>query len=301
MKRTKKDIICLVLASLFGTAALFCSVGAMGQGGSTSVSTAAFFFGGAFLLLAGQNTVGAVVGESKIRRITRIVDAAILTIIGVLVFFAPYVEVLYPICFGIYFALVIGNRVAYLVEHHKVRNLVSNSLLILLFGLLFLVLAIPDDEYLWLQVFLFATVLSIHGLWALMVLAFKRVRLSVISRILRQTYALEILYGLAILMVAFSLVLPHYEGGTGSNSIRNFGDGLWYCFAVVTTIGFGDKYAVSLPGRIMTVILGIYGIIVVALITSIIVNFYNETASKTKKDENEESEPEEDENEEDKD
>ena len=53
-------------------------------------------------------------------------------------------------------------------------------------------------------------------------------------------------------------------------------DALWYCFAVVTTTGFGDLAAVTLIGRILTVILGFYGIVVVALITSVIVNFYNE-------------------------
>ena len=53
-------------------------------------------------------------------------------------------------------------------------------------------------------------------------------------------------------------------------------DGLWYCFAIVTTIGFGDLTVTGTLSRILSVILGIYGIIVVSLITSIIVNFYNE-------------------------
>lgn len=44
----------------------------------------------------------------------------------------------------------------------------------------------------------------------------------------------------------------------------------------MTTIGFGDMTATSTIGRILPVILGIYGIVVVALITSIIVNFYGE-------------------------
>ena len=44
----------------------------------------------------------------------------------------------------------------------------------------------------------------------------------------------------------------------------------------MTTIGFGDIAAASLAGRIMSVILGVYGIVVVALITSIIVAFYGE-------------------------
>ena len=59
-------------------------------------------------------------------------------------------------------------------------------------------------------------------------------------------------------------------------SVKSFGDALWYCFAVVTTIGFGDITAVTNIGRILTVILSFYGIIVVAIFTSVIVNFYNE-------------------------
>ena len=50
---------------------------------------------------------------------------------------------------------------------------------------------------------------------------------------------------------------------------------LWYCFAVETTIGFGNMTAVSVIGRVLSVIPGMYGI-AAALITSIIVNFCGE-------------------------
>ena len=64
--------------------------------------------------------------------------------------------------------------------------------------------------------------------------------------------------------------------------MEKFGDALWYCFAAVTTIGFGDFSATTFVGRILTVILGIYGIVVTALITSIIVNLYVESTSEDK-------------------
>ena len=102
-------------------------------------------------------------------------------------------------------------------------------------------------------------------------IAFARIDMPTLKKIVRKTYAAEILFGIVLLIVAFSLVLPYLEEG-----IASFGDALWYCFAIVTTIGFGDFAAVTPLGRILSVILGLYGIVVVALITSIIVNFYGE-------------------------
>ena len=48
----------------------------------------------------------------------------------------------------------------------------------------------------------------------------------------------------------------------------------------MTTIGFGDFAATTVIGRLITVVLGMYGIVAVAVVTSIIVNFYNETSGK---------------------
>ena len=88
----------------------------------------------------------------------------------------------------------------------------------------------------------------------------------------RKTNAAEILFGMLLLIIAFSLVLPILEDG-----IPDFGSALWYCFAIISTIGFGDVSAVSVLGRIMSAILGVCGLVVVSVVMSIVVNFYNET------------------------
>ena len=152
-----------------------------------------------------------------------------------------------------------------IVKNHKVRNVIFRVLGVLLLGagmafdgktvlMLVLVLTIP-------RIFYYIARIS-----------FSQVKLDVLSSIIRKTYAAEILFGMLLLITAFSIVLPNFE-----LNINTFGDALWYCFAIVTTIGFGDITAVTIPGRIISVILGLYGLIVVALITSIIVNFYSET------------------------
>ena len=114
-------------------------------------------------------------------------------------------------------------------------------------------------------------ILILRSLQQILVISFSQIRLDVLKKIIRKTYAAEILTGMLLLIAAFSFLLVMMDDG-----IKNFGDALWFCFATVTTIGYGDITSVSVIGRILSVILGVYGIIVVALITSIIVNFYNE-------------------------
>lgn len=96
-------------------------------------------------------------------------------------------------------------------------------------------------------------------------------KLKILWNILKTTSADKIVIGFIgfILMVAgiIQMVEP---------SMTSYGDALWYCFIVITTIGFGDFYAITLIGRVATIILAIYGIFVVALIPGIVVSFYME-------------------------
>ena len=110
-------------------------------------------------------------------------------------------------------------------------------------------------------------------------LAFSKIQLRGLLRIIRKTYVFEILYGLFLLIVSFSFFFMINE-----ENVVTIGDGLWYSFAIVTTIGFGDITVTDPISRILSVILGIYGIIVVASITSVIVNYYNETKTEEKVD-----------------
>lgn len=102
-------------------------------------------------------------------------------------------------------------------------------------------------------------------------------KIKLLFNILVKTHTIDVLVCLLSIMIAFSFIIQRFEA-----SITNFWDAMWYCFAVVTTIGFGDFYATTLIGRVLTVILGIYGIVVVAILTSVVVNYYNEVTQKEK-------------------
>ena len=125
---------------------------------------------------------------------------------------------------------------------------------------------------------LLSGLLFLIAVFALLAIVFSRISFSVLREIIAKTHAAEIIFGLFLLIVTFAMLLTFFEP-----NMDKFTDALWYCFAIVTTIGFVDLTAVTDFGRILSVILGAYGIVVVALITSIIVNFYGEmkTSSET--------------------
>ncbi len=96
-------------------------------------------------------------------------------------------------------------------------------------------------------------------------------KLKLLWRICRTTDADKIVLGFVAFVLFSAFIFTLVEPGIGG-----YGDGIWYAFAVFTTIGFGDMVAVTLIGRISTIMLGLYGILVIALIPGIIVNYYIE-------------------------
>ena len=61
-------------------------------------------------------------------------------------------------------------------------------------------------------------------------------------------------------------------------NINTYQDSLWFCFASATTIGYGDVAAVTLIGRIITVILSIYSIAAIAIFTAVVTSFFTDIA-----------------------
>ena len=190
----------------------------------------------------------------------------------------------------IYLIMPILKRVASIVKKPKKRNVVINALMLLV-NLLLLVIAVAcylfeEAEFREILVTgIVGTIMLVMSVFNIGIVALSNLKVELLRKIIRKTYAGEILFGMLLLVVSFSLALTSLE-----ENVKTFWDALWYCFAVVTTIGFGDIVATTIFGRILTVILGLYGLVVVAIITSIIVNFYTEVKS-TPDDEDEEDTP----------
>lgn len=96
-------------------------------------------------------------------------------------------------------------------------------------------------------------------------------RYKILWNVLKRTGAINLLYGYLLILLIISIVIVFVEP-----NISTFQDGLWYCFNVLTTIGFGDVIATTLAGRILTIVLSVYSIIIIALIPGLITSFYLE-------------------------
>lgn len=100
----------------------------------------------------------------------------------------------------------------------------------------------------------------------------KRIKpLKLLWNVIRRCQFEKILAGFALVFLLTAAVVTVAEP-----SVANFRDGLWYTFVACTTIGFGDIAATTFIGRLMTIIVTVYEIVVVALLSGVVVSYYLE-------------------------
>ena len=272
------EIFVIVFGSIVSFLALLCALLSLNNLSSNEELTA-YFKNYAFLTFICLALVRLPIiyhDRSKFNIIKNLAVMAIYVIIAVVILFLNFGVIEYAIVSIAYIATIFINRLLKVIETKLIRTRVFNIILCVLISFLVLIvlgLARNNDIKPIMQVLL----ILIIALCVTDVLffAFSKIRLGAMLKIIQRTYAFEILYGLFILIISFSYIFYTLEP-----NINSFGDGLWYSFAIVTTIGFGDMSAVTGIGRILSVLLGVYGLIVVAVLTSIIINFYNETVKK---------------------
>lgn len=241
-----------------------------------------------FFFLAIGELLYAQKEKNKMIKTYYFIDAGIMAILSVLngVFFCNYIILLVNAIAYLISLILLG--ILHMIKNHTLRNIIIFSLLdgICIFFLI-VTLTSLDPLGALVSTIMYCIIIVLLSLITILCEAFSKIQFGTIRKILRKTYAWEILLGMAFLIVSFSFVFMISEG-------ISYGDALWYCFAVVTTIGFGDIKVTSVVCRVLSVILGVYGIVVVALITSVIVNFYNETKISDKNSKNKDEEKEND-------
>ena len=207
----------------------------------------------------------------------QMMQACVHLMCALLIMVVPSSDIGHPIVTALLAVMLIANRARALAHRHTYRDILFNGTCILLIAAAALLMGIS-------AVIMYMIILNIGHIISL---SFSGMDMKILKKVIRKSYATDVLSGLLLMMIAFSFMFPVAE----DIGIPTFKDALWYCFAVVTTIGFGDYAAKTTVGRIMSALLGAYGIVVVALITSVVVNFYSEV--KTQPDDDDSDLPEE--------
>ncbi len=96
-------------------------------------------------------------------------------------------------------------------------------------------------------------------------------KLKAMRNVLHITGMWTVVKGFVCLMLIATLIIHIVEP-----DINSYLDALWYIFASVTTIGYGDFVAQTIIGRAVTIVISLYGILVLAFIPAVIVSYYME-------------------------
>ncbi|MDQ4068827.1 MAG: ion transporter [Actinomycetota bacterium] len=92
--------------------------------------------------------------------------------------------------------------------------------------------------------------------------------------LLRHGLHYALLVTLVVAVGSAALVLSVEEGT--DTSIESFGDALWWAITTITTVGYGDTYPVTAPGRGIAAFLMISGIALFGVLTANIAAFFVE-------------------------
>lgn len=285
----KSNVVSFVIETILWVGVLLCGMVSLSAGLNENVDFAAqahleIGLGLVFYSLIYVKRVITHRGE-RIIAVLESVSALFCLAAAILCFCSWGKPILLSVSGTVFFVTLALRRIPRLLENHGPRNIVVSAMITIICAMLIWALwdnpSKPQQ-----QMFLDLLVLSLTligiGFAFVMVVAFSRIRLGLLLKIIRRTFVAEVIFGLLTLILVFSFIFNFLE----PTMFKSYGDAVWYSFVLVTTIGFGDMYPTTIITRVLSVILGIYGIIVVAVITSVVVNFYQET---TKEDRPEES------------
>lgn len=104
-------------------------------------------------------------------------------------------------------------------------------------------------------------------------------KIRILGGILKRTHADKILIGFIGFLFAIAAVIQIAEP-----DINRYGEALWYCYAVISTAGFGDVVAVTFIGKMCSVFLTVYALFVIAIVTGVVVNFYTQMVEMQRKE-----------------
>ncbi|MGZ8803006.1 MAG: potassium channel family protein [Mycobacterium sp.] len=96
---------------------------------------------------------------------------------------------------------------------------------------------------------------------------------------IRGRVAVYTAFSAVLLVYVASLAILEAERSAPNATITNFGNAVWWSITTITTVGYGDMYPVTVPGRVIAVLLMIGGISLIGVITATVASWIVERVS----------------------
>lgn len=87
----------------------------------------------------------------------------------------------------------------------------------------------------------------------------------------------------ALFIYMISLTVLRFERDAPGATIVSFGDSIWWAFVTIATVGYGDMFPVTIPGRFFAIILMIGGVAIVGTASALVVSYLGEHTQKALK------------------
>lgn len=109
--------------------------------------------------------------------------------------------------------------------------------------------------------------------------------LAVIGRVIKKKKGqlLSSLFIILVMMTASALIMYNVEHRAQPEKFDNAFTSIWFVVSNISTIGFGDIYPITIPGRVLSIIITFMGIGLVAIPTGIISAGFIEQVAEAKK------------------
>lgn len=88
-----------------------------------------------------------------------------------------------------------------------------------------------------------------------------------------------VIFSAILLVYTVALSVLHFERGAPNANITTMGDSLWWAVVTITTIGYGDYYPVTTPGRWAAAALMVGGFAVLSMVTAAVSSWLVESVT----------------------
>ena len=89
-------------------------------------------------------------------------------------------------------------------------------------------------------------------------------------KILKKNQLVQLIAVILVVVTSTALFVLLSEHDVNGRQFETFGDALWWSIVTISTVGYGDKVPITIPGRIVSTITIVSGLILISLFTATI-------------------------------